>query len=183
MSLTRAELDQLVVEGAEVNIPEFFWSNMGDETGTAVANAFKGNTSHRSLTLKFADEMGDETGKAVADALKGNTSLQSLTLHFSDEMGDHTGKACMGDATRNAFACALKDNISLRPLSVDGQLVNEDLTAMQIIDSLQDVCQRNLELPGHWLAVACFAHHAVSRKAFVMPERYFRRAVFAFFLP
>ena len=144
-----------------------------DKTGMGVADVLKGNTSLQSLTLKFAVEMGDETGKAVADALKGNTSLQSLTLL----------NLCMGDETGNAFACALKDNISLRSLTVDSQLMNGDLTAMEIIDSLQDVCQRNLELPGHWLAVACFAHHAVSHKAFVMAERYFRRAVFAFFLP
>ena len=89
----------------------------------------------------------------------------------------------MDDETITAFACALKDNISLRSYEVDSHLFDADVAAWQIMDSLQDVCQRNLELPGHWLAVACFARHAVSRKAFVMAERYFRRAVFAFFLP
>ena len=43
--------------------------------------------------------------------------------------------------------------------------------------------QRNRELPGHWLAVKCFAHYATTLGGLSMPEAEFRRSVFGFFLP
>ena len=53
-------------------------TSIGDETGTALAGALKGNAVLQSLTLTFSGGMSDETGTARAGALKDNAVLQSL---------------------------------------------------------------------------------------------------------
>jgi len=156
----------------------FYETNMGDETGTALAGALKENTALQSVDLDFrGSSMGDETGTALAAALKENTELQSVKLALSEKN--------MGALTAAALAGALKENTALKWMTLNWptplKWVKEKTAVTWVQGTVAEMLQRNRELPGHWLAVACFAHSAFKRVR--MPEKDLRRSLFGFFLP
>ena len=113
----------------------------------------------------------------MAEAVGLRFQLQSVSL---DLRANHM----MGDDTGTALAGALKENCVLQ--SVKLALSNTTIrwkTRTTLERCIRDLQKRNRELPGHWLAVACFARYATKRGGLGMPEKEFRRSLFGFFLP
>ena len=152
-------------------------TNIGDETGTVLAAAVKENAVLQSLALTLrGSDIGDETGTALAAAIQENAVLQSVWLDLAgSDIGDKTG---------TALAAAVKENAMLQSFTpyLDGTNMGDE-THTSLEERIDEVLQRNRQLPSHWLAVATFARHATRHSGYFIPESVFRRAVFEYFLP
>ena len=113
----------------------------------------------------------------LLERVRKNDALQSVDLCLLlSNMGDETGTALAG---------ALKENTALKWMTLNWptplKWVKEKTAVTWVQGTVAEMLQRNRELPGHWLAVACFAHSAFKRGR--MPEKGLRRSLFGFFLP
>eukprot|EP00435_Cladocopium_sp_Y103_P061212 s755_g22.t2 len=114
-------------------------TSVGDETGTALAEALQQNCNLQSFHFSAnGTEVSDDSGIALASILSVNSALQKFSF-----------KACkteISDSTGTAIASSLCSNSSLRSFSFLANSCNiSDETCQAMADSIGNTCLTSVE--------------------------------------